>query len=48
MIIRTDEEGKNAILGLLDCALKAGGLQNKKAVDKVEDAIEAIEEKGEQ
>ena len=44
MKIKVDKEGNELVLALVDCALKAGGLQNYKAVEKAMNAIELFEE----
>ena len=43
MIIKCDEEGKNAILSMLDVCLKSGGMANRDAVNKVFDCLEDVD-----
>ena len=43
MIIKCDEEGKNAILSMLDVCLKGGGMKNRDAVNKVFDCLEDVD-----
>ena len=45
MEIKTDVEGKNAIMGMCDLALKRGGIENIEIVSKVLNAMKLIEEK---
>ena len=45
MKIITDEDGLNAIKGLVDLALKTGGIQNLDNINKVLDSCEIIKEK---
>ena len=44
MILRVDKEAKEIIVGLCDIALKAGGLNNYKAVGVVLNSMGNIEE----
>lgn len=43
MIIKCDEEGKNAILSMLDICLKSTGLRNRDSVNKVFDCLEDVD-----
>ena len=43
MIIKCDEEGKNAILSMLDACLKNGGMANRVSVNKVFDCLEDVD-----
>ena len=43
MIIKCDEEGKNAILSMLDVCLRSGGMGNRVAVNKVFDILEDVD-----
>lgn len=42
MVIKADEEGKNAIMALLNLALETGGMKNRVAVNIVFDTMEDI------
>jgi hypothetical protein len=47
MVIKTDDEGKNAIIKLCDIALKSGGLANSQPVNLILASVEKLKEEKE-